>query len=367
MKIKTITCHKVYNHGAYLQEYALLKYLEGEGHEAEVINYTPPYLSNHHNLLNIANPRFGKNILLKVAYLLLKLPNRLLNFRRKWAFDNFEKQYLKCTEENYKTNEELKNNPPIADVYICGSDQIWNTFFQNGKDPSFYLDFVPAGRRKVSYAASFAIDKIDSDLEPFVADMVGRLDKVSVRESSGQKILKNLGVESELVLDPVFLLDKEYWESEFVTPVNDNFIFVYDCDTNPGIEKIVKHAADKYDLKIFTVNENIKYADKNFYLKGPETFLSLIHNAKFIISNSFHAVAFSLIFNKEFFVVDRSEKINTRMRDILKLLNLEKLHLGYSEYKEFEENTINYTDVNTLLYEMSNSSKTYLKDAIYEV
>ncbi len=120
-----------------------------------------------------------------------------------------------------------------------------------------------------------------------------------------------------------------------------------------------------FDLKILTVNQNIHYANNNYYKSGPETFLSLISSAKFVISNSFHAVAFSLIFNKIFYVVDRTENINTRMRDIMNLVGLADLHLGVNEFKSFENVTIDYQKVNEILNDKMLESKLFLKESIH--
>lgn len=366
MKVKTITCHKVYNHGASLQEYALLKYLKNIGHDAETIDYTPDYLSNHHNFFNIANPKYDK-FFIKWLYLLAKLPERLTLLKRKNAFDKFEKEYIPFTKINYKNNQELKNNLPKADAYICGSDQIWNSFFQNGKDPAFYLNFVPLNKLKISYAASFAIDKIKENLKPFVKENIQRIDKISVRESSGLQILEDLSIKrGKQVLDPVFLLESDYWKETFVTPFKEKFIFVYDCDSNPMIKKIVEYTARKHNLKIFTVNNNVTYSDKNFYLEGPKTFLSLIYSAEYVISNSFHAVAFSLLFNKTFFVVDRNEKINTRMRDIMSYVNLSSFHLAEDEYKTFDNLEIDYVDVKEKIRVKVLESQIFLKESLSE-
>jgi polysaccharide pyruvyl transferase WcaK-like protein len=365
MKIKTITCHKVYNHGASLQEYALLKFLNKNGHEAKTIDYTPLYLSGHFNLFKVSNPRFKKLLLIKYLYLLVKLPGRLVMLKRKKAFDDFEKEYIPVTDTNYTNNDELKNNLPSADAYICGSDQIWNSFFQNGKDPAFYLNFVPSKKLKISYAASFAIDTVEESLKLFLKENIQGIDKVSVRESSALKILDDLEIENAIqVLDPVFLISSAYWKETFVTPIKENFIFVYDCDSNPTIKKIVEYTAIKNNLKIFTVNKNVNYADKNYYLEGPKVFLSLIFSAKHIISNSFHAVAFSLLFNKIFFVVDRNEKINTRMRDIMSYVGLSNLHLAYNEYKTFDDVEINYDSVNKKIEAKIEASQTFLNDAL---
>ena len=364
MKIKTITCHEVYNHGASLQEFALLKYLKNIGHNAQTIHYKPNYLSGHFKLRSISNPRFDKP-LLRQLYILAKLPGRIFALKRKKAFDEFSRKYINTDSKLYRSNEELKEDLPEADAYICGSDQIWNSFFQNGKDPSFYLNFVPSNKLKISYAASFAIDAIEESLKPFVKENIERIDEISVRESSGLKILEDLSITRAVqVLDPVFLIGSKYWEDTFVTPIKEKFIFVYDFESNKNIERISIETAKKHNLKIFTVNQNITYADKNFFKKSPEVFLSLISNANFIIGNSFHALAFSLIFNKIFFVVDRNEKIKTRMRDFMSSLNLSYLNLDVDEFKTFDKVSINYEKVNFELREKIEKSQNFLKKAL---
>ncbi|PIA77541.1 hypothetical protein BFR04_08870 [Gaetbulibacter sp. 4G1] len=367
MKIKTITCHEVYNHGASLQEHALLKYLEDLGHTAEAINYKPEYLSNHLKLWRVPNEKFKRSFILKWLYLIVKLPNRLIDLKRKKAFDEFSIKHIKTGNNKYTSNEELKNNIPIADAFICGSDQIWNSFFLNGKDPAFYLDFVPDEKLKISFAASFAIDKIDNDLKPFVKEKIKRIDHISVRETSGVEILKNLGIKnSTQVLDPVFLLDKNYWTKNFISPINEKYLLIYDFDNNPLIKKISQRLAKENNLKIYTVNNNITYADKNYWLYGPTKFLSLLANAQLIISNSFHAVAFSLIFEKQFLVVNRNVKINTRMRDLLELLDLSDIMI--TDVKKAECISMNpiltYDLINNKLLESIDRSKEFIKKAL---
>ncbi|NMH88334.1 polysaccharide pyruvyl transferase family protein [Flavivirga algicola] len=365
MKIKTITCHEVYNYGASLQEYALINYLELLGHETEAIHYKPNYLSNHLNIWRVPNASL-KIPIIKHLYLLAKLPSRIGELKKKKAFDIFSEKYIKTGDVLYKSNEELKENIPSADVYICGSDQIWNSFFQNGKDPAFYLDFAPNDKLKISYAASFAIDEIKESLKPFVKEKIERLNSVSVRETSGVDILEQLEINATQVLDPVFLFNKEYWNDKFVFPINEKFILIYDFDSNSLIQKLALKLAKENGLKIFAVNKNIKYADTNFWQKGPEHFLSLVANAELIISNSFHAVAFSLIFNKQFLVVNRKEKINTRMRDLLALFGISNLLLNDdSDIKKQTIKPINsYDFINNKMYEAIDKSKRFLKEAI---
>ena len=362
--ILTITCHKVYNHGATLQEYALLEYLKSLGYKAETINYRPPYLSNHYNLFRVSSPRFDKNILFRAIYIAVKLPGRIMGLRKKDAFDAFEKKYVPVYPGKYDSNEALKSSPPQADIYICGSDQIWNSYFQNGKDPAFYLDFVPKGKLKISYAASFAIDEVADDLKPFVKKMVDDIDCVSVRESSGVRILERLGIANATrVLDPVFLIKSSVWQRAFVKPRKEKYIFVYDFDNNENIKEIARREAAKHGFKIFTVNSNITYADTNFKNEAPDAFVSLIYNAQFVITNSFHALAFSLIFNKKFCVINRTEKINTRMRDLLELAGLPQLLVSDSTI-ELDKINIDYDAVNAKVDAFREQSKNFLKSAL---
>ena len=129
MRIKTITCHDVYNAGASLQAYALVTYLRSLGHEAEIIDYKPDYLA-HYRLTGINNPRYDKPVI-RELYTLAKLPGRFKarHGKRKKSFDAFTKEFLPTTKRRYISNDDLKQNPPEADVYFAGSDQIWNCFF----------------------------------------------------------------------------------------------------------------------------------------------------------------------------------------------------------------------------------------------
>lgn len=364
MKIKTITCHEVYNYGASLQEYALLTFLNDIGHEAQTLHYKPSYLSGHFNLKTVSNPNFDKPFI-RIIYLIAKLPMRLKALSKKKAFDKFHIQYIPTDRILYRTNEDLKNNLPNADAFICGSDQIWNSFFLNGRDPAFYLNFVPDRIRKISYAASFAIDNLEESVKILVKENVSRFANVSIRETSGVRILNELGVKDAVqVLDPVFLLNREHWQ-KFVTPITERFVFVYDFDSNVVIKEIALYLKKNQGYKIYTVNQNIDYADKNFWLEGPEKFLSLVTQSQFNLTNSFHSTAFSILFEKEVFVVNRSEKINTRMRDLLFLMGIPQyLITSLDEFKNLP--SINFNEVRKLKDFHIMRSKEFLVSALKE-
>lgn len=325
MNIKTITCYDVYNVGASLQAYALETYLKNLGHEVEIIDYKPEYLV-HYKLLGIGNPVYDKPIL-RVLYQLAKLPGRIKRKygKRKREFDKFTKQYLSVTVKRYESNEELKEELPEADVYFAGSDQIWNTLFQNGKDPAFYLDFAPDTSVKASYAASFATEDVIDEWKTKVKRWLNKLDFISVRESSGVNIVKRL-VDKDVVqvVDPVFLLEANDWEKmEKEVRVSKPYVLIYDFDNNKELNAYAHNIAEQNGWKVYSFLKNDN-CDKSFHEEGPEVFLWLIHHAEFIASNSFHATAFSIIFQKQFAVFARKESINTRLRDLV-------LQLGISD------------------------------------
>jgi hypothetical protein len=365
MRIKIITCHDVYNHGASLQAFALQHYLADSGHTVEIIDYKPDYLSGHFSLTGINNPRFDRPII-RWLYIIAKLPERLHSLAIKHSFDRFKKKYLKTTARCYRSNEDLKNSLPAADAFICGSDQIWNSMFRNGTDPAFYLDFVPDNCLKLSYAASFATDDIADGIKPFVKEKVNRLSAISVRESSGIDILSKIGIHRAVqVLDPVFLLPADFWKKEMVQPVAGNYVFVCDFDSSPLLKQIARKIADLKGLKIYSISKNNRYADKNFWKQGPEMFVSLLANARYVVSNSFHATAFAMIFGKPFCVVDRIEAINSRMRDLLKQFDLEnRVISAISDLDCLPE--IDYSAINPQIEYKTELSKRFLKQVTGE-
>lgn len=361
MQIATITCHDVYNYGASLQAYALQEYCYGLRLDYRIIDYKPPYLSSHYRFDVVANSRYDRP-LIKQIYLLAKLPGRLIALKRKRRFDSFTRKYLKLTNQRFLSNEELSENCPKANIYIAGSDQIWNTIFPNGHDAAFYLDFVGCNGRKISYAASFATERIHNEAEEFVKTMLDNFDAISVRESSALNLLKDLGQkDSTLVCDPVFLLNSEDWRkliNNVSVPSND-YILVYDCERSVKVQEIAKELRQQTSLPIYRVSATYgSYSSKDFSKSGPLEFLALLANARFVVANSFHALAFSLIFKKDFFIVNRTEGINTRMRDFLSYIGL--LHRLIDSKTQVCSQAIDFDLVTPRINKLIYDSKTYL-------
>ena len=178
MKISIITCQNAVNHGARLQCYALSHWLQNQGHEVDVIDYRPSY-SLDAKLWYWPGLSFKRWIKLFYHY-----PSRKRNIERRKSFDAFSQKYIPLTKQTYYSIDDLRKNPPLADIYIAGSDQIWNTTLPNGADSAYYLDFGPSVIRRESFAASFATETLKPGTEAFVKENLKRFDKITVREQS---------------------------------------------------------------------------------------------------------------------------------------------------------------------------------------
>lgn len=311
MKICTITCQHAYNYGARLQTYALAHYLHQQGHEVEVIDYRPEYMRGHIDILfwpGISIRMWGK--------LILQLPDRIRAKRRQPYFDRFSKKYIPLTKHIYYSIDELRAAAPEADVYICGSDQIWNTQFRNGTDPAYYLDFGYSEVKRISYAASFATSDVEDSARAFVQTALARLDTISVREHSALAILEKLGYQGTEVVDPVFLLRRDEWcKIANQSGEGEKYVLVYDFMNSPTIQKEAERIAHEQKLQIFNIGDrHYRYCDRNYIYAGPETFVALIKNATHVVSNSFHGTAFAMLFGVPYSVLEREDGLNVRMQ-----------------------------------------------------
>ncbi len=355
MNIKTLTTYNVYNYGASLQAYALQEYLIQKGCNVEIINYQPQYLTRKYNYKWV-NPesKMSKFFISRMMYRILKFLQRQTTLKRKRQFDIFTQKELKETPIKYLSYYELKKNPPIADLYIVGSDQIWNTFYETGKDPTFYLDFVQHGK-KVSYAASFSYIDIDSQTLSIIQSYLSEFQAISVREYQGLNILEKIGLKGSWVLDPVFLLSQNDWKNLMTNFVKkENYLLIYDFEGNRLLKKFAIEYAKQNKLKIYSINDTYPrlFADKNFNDAGPKEFLSLIYNCSAFISNSFHGTAFSIIFNKPVFVFNRHRhKVNSRMESLMSLFELKDCIINdESMFKQALQKTFNYEKINSIIH-----------------
>lgn len=356
MRIRILTTFDVYNYGAILQAYALVEYLTQKGHDAKLIDYKPKYLTHKYDYRWV-NPEsiFSKYLTTRFIYRIVKYLQRQCTIAQKRRFDQFKDTLLKVDTQHYTTYEQLKTNPPKADLYIVGSDQVWNVYYETGRDPAFYLEFV-RNSCKASYAASFSYLDITNVQKNAIAKSLKKFKAVSVRERQGLVLLNRMGIDGEWVLDPVFLLPKRHWVHLMKNIKKPNvacekYLLIIDFERNKHIKTFVKEYARHKGLKIYSITVTalpLFYSDRNFNSVGPLEFLYLLYHCSVFVSNSFHGTAFSIIFGKPVFVFNRHRhKVNSRMESLMQMFGLSDCiicddeQVGKAYTREFDYERIN--------------------------
>lgn len=328
MKIRILTTYAVYNYGASLQAYALTAYLAGKGHDAALINYQPAYLTRKYDYrwVNPESP-LSRYALTRALYRVMKYVQRQTTLRRKRAFDRFTQAHLPQTPQRYTTYAELRQQPPEADLYLAGSDQIWNVFYDAGRDPAFYLQFGRPDVRKASYAASFSYLDIDEENLGRIGQALQDFTAISVREWQGVDLIERMGLQATWVLDPVFLLPAAAWQRLMnLSRPQERYLLVYDFERNAALKHFAQAYARRHGLRIYSINDTypLPYAHRNYNGAGPQEFLSLLYHCSAFVSNSFHGTAFSILFHKPVFVFPRHRhKVNSRMESLLHLFQMD--------------------------------------------
>jgi len=373
MRINTITCHDVYNYGASLQAYALQQYLESQGHYVEIINYLPPYIKHVPKFWEIrANSKYRSlikyNPILRLFYSLIILYRYHKWKNRRNAFNEFTQNYLRLTRK-YTNIQELRSDPPQGECYIVGSDQVWNSYLNNGKDDAFFLAFGDTSKRRIAYACSFGNSNIAPGYKNFTIEKLKHFDAISVREASGVKIITELGFNATQVLDPVFLLEKKDWEkiaTSSCMQIKEKYILVYQIYmNNPLMKNWCKKLKKETNYKIIAIETtfSVDFADAHIRNAGPIEFLELIQKASYVISDSFHATAFSSIFNTPFIIT-----INTKITNTSRLIdfcnNIECSFLYNPPVDSILYKSINWNKINELLKHYAINSKSFLKNNI---
>lgn len=360
MKIGILTCHDVYNFGSTLQAYALCRYLSEEIGEAEIINYKPNYLYRLLDFMEVDSEKWKKNIWTRWCYRMYTFPNKIKWIRKYFNYKEFNGKYLNISSTELKDHEQLE----IAekwDVCICGSDQIWNSStYVLGEDPAYFLDFHKGV--KISYAASFGGKNISLKGKENIKKYLPSFQAISVREKSAVETLKECGLSTVLVVDPVFLLDRNTWKKLAKMPkkIPEKYILAYGYDNSGEFTEAVSEYSQKTGLPIVSIDT------KMFREAGPREFLALIENATMVISTSFHATAFSIILHTPFIVAStKNEDLFERIDNILSMSDLQnRRYLELHKNKNWIHEKIDFNKVDMNMEKYILESKQFLKTAV---
>ena len=345
MKVALITLHRVINYGSFLQTYATQKTIEKLGHESLIIDYYPARYTISARLSKIDKREETKNhnFLARIIIKLVLLSSYIFVYP---AFHRHQRHMFKMTKRTYRKSEDFVKHPIIADVFCTGSDQVWNTEWNDGIDYPLYLKFVN-NQKKVAYASSFGTNEIEAKYYDETKSLLSSYSHISVRESQGVEILKGMGISSDHVLDPTLLLSKEDWIKFAKKSKNKKpYVLAYILNRDKDLYRYARELSEKLGCKLVFITYNINDVIRNGKMEfaiSPRKFVSLFANAKCIVTDSFHATSFSMNLQKDFYVKYPSN-FSSRISSVLKEFNLEsrKIENNESPLKN-EQVSIDYT------------------------
>ncbi len=358
-RIRLITFHTPKNYGAVLQAYSLMTFLMNYSDDVKLIDFNTPHLRALYPLNK--KPASAKAI---PFYLL----NRLYTGKKKRKYEKFDRfvtQNLELTKR-YESLDDLRADPPDADCYVTGSDQVFNPNRIAEEREAFFLNFGGDEIKRIAYAASFGTKTIPEEKKAATAAGLSRFQAISVREESGVAIVESLTDKNAVeTLDPVFLEDKAFWSgaAEPRPMGSEPYLLYYRLMGGKESDEAARLAAKKHNLRLVVVTDGFMkwHADTVLRDVGPLELLDLYKNAGYVVTDSFHGVAFSLIFEKQFLFTDHNPELAERALNLMERAHCAQcacLNGGTGDEK------IDYSEVSPRIAALAAQSKRFVEEAL---
>lgn len=343
MRIDVITLNAVPNYGSVLQAFATQEILKQYGCEVYIINYVREDVKP----LNLMKSWCGNNIIKKIImYPTLK--------RWKKVFGDFNKLYLNLTDSIYTTEKDFEKYPLEADAYCTGSDQVWNSKWNKGIILPLYLSFIPKEKFKFAYAASFGNEVISKSEKEATVNYIKQYNFISVREDYAKEILENqYGYKNVVhIMDPTLAMPADFWR-KYATQkkLKEEYILIYNLNRSKEFDNYAKNLSKKTGLKLVrfcTRYDQFYRIGKSILIPEIFDFISLIDNAKYVLTDSFHATAFSMNLNTEPICI-YPKNFGGRIKSFLSMTR--SLHRHVKDYNDYEviNRPVNFKVVNEIL------------------
>ena len=384
-KVAIVSCYFQHNYGSMLQAYATQEILNIlnipnetiniDGFKKEIHDAKMCYFRGKIFSPDVIKDKWGY-IRLTIAKKMNKELAKNIAIRDRF-FDTFSKSNFNLSDI-YGSLSELGQHSTDYAAFLLGSDQLW---LPSNIAANYYtLNYVPAKVRKISYATSFGVSSLPAAQAESAKKFLPRFDFLSVREKSGQVLIKELtGLNATLVCDPTLLLTAEQWLNIVSNKpvINEKYIFCYFLGSNPLSRVCAKKLSETTGLKIVAlqqldmyIKEDTQFADIAPYDVNPAGFIDLIRNAEFVCTDSFHGTVFSVIFHKRFFSFRRFFKkstmsTNSRIDSLLSVLGLERRIIeSAKDFKQQLKTVIDFNAIEGNLKKFRNNSLNFLESAL---
>ena len=349
------------NYGQILQCFALQHFLKKQGYNPYLIRF-----------IGYGESKFRKFVKSCLPFLCAK-PSKIDRLRQ---FETFRKEHFRM-RSLYTSLSQIQQNPPKAEAYIAGSDQIWMQSLDNPQQQAYFLDFGDDKTKRISYAASFGMEKYPEEHQKKLGELLRRFNAISCREYSGIDICKEVGAKAEKVIDPTLLLTKD----DYLSALNLNaekkhstFIYSLNIESSDEIRWQELREMTSESSVIVTpaagYNESAELFGKevSYLYATPEEWISQIMSSDLVVTSSFHGIAFCLIMHTPFVYVPLKgtyAKANNRITDLLQDLHLEERTLSErATYSDIISKPIDWESVEEILEVKRKESIDFLLKAL---
>jgi hypothetical protein len=382
-----LTFHRVMNHGAVLQAYALQHSVEKLGVACEILDLQLPHCSLYETSgMNSAWQRLcwthatkpANSLKRTVKSVVAKSTAYALTPSSRKRFRAFQEHYLQLSKAPFANPEALYNKPPSLDAFITGSDQVWNPQIGAGWSPEpFFLTFVPNGTPRIAYAPSFGTQHIEPQFRNQYAEWLRDMTHLSARETQGVDLIREIcGKEANHVVDPTFLLSATEWQNLGNAPsISEPYIFCYSVGSDNELMKVCCTLKQRTGLPVYKIcrpqHAILDLCNRNIHAviqAGPREFLGYLNNASMIVTNSFHGTALAINMQKPFVVVQAAATTlhsrSSRITSLLRLLRLSERLICSAETAKEIKLDVDYRDANEVIARERSHSMNYLRDAL---
>lgn len=364
-----LTFHCSDNYGAMLQAYGLKQYCNKIGIRAEIVRYEPPFLTGRHWYVPyVPVGGISKMLMNGLGGWKTNLAMGTDFFRLRANMASFREEYLvRKGQKKLRFICGLKKLP--YRYYIVGSDQIWNPDITLGLRKAYFGAFTNRRKEKViAYGASLGSGKLLPKYDRAFGALLQSVDAISLREPEALPYVKKICKRDTIlsVIDPVFLLQKEEWQRVEKNAGKKGFIFVYMTEYNQKLLDFARKLARDRKLQIIEVKKGIKEHKKEIFVDntaGPAEFLGYIHGADYVITNSFHGTAFSIIYEKKFMVFQHSS-LGARISNILRIHGLEERLYDWEQGSNIDS-SVDWSGVREKTAKQVEQSREFLMENIF--
>lgn len=372
--VAVVTLHNSPNYGSCLQTYATQMVLSSLNATPSIVDYYRHDAIPSNETERALNGQLAAKMpLFKVLGIkaLARIPVSRIVARRAKPLNEFRHSKLALTAEKYYSAEALNQNPPEADIYCTGSDQVWNSIWNKGFDPAFYLTFAPKGSKRIAYAASIGKPFLEEWEKRPMREALSKYSHISVREEQAAELLDSIGIHNAVpVIDPTLMLKRDEWShlaDRSATP-NRPYILVYQLNRNKEFDQYARRLSAKLQLPLYRIAYGVherRAGEHTVVCPSVEGFVGLFMNAEYVITDSFHGTAFSMNLGRPFVSISPG-RFSGRIMNLLEMTGETSRYLDDYGNLSIAEQPIDFTRIQNVFDIKREEARAFLRSAISE-